>query len=275
LVFIKPNEKTPTVTLAIATPNIEDIFPTIVSKGINKQRGAQNRPHRISAHCRAKLIHHVLRNEIALTNIGSIGCEPARPIFTYPLDRGAAREKAQYDNAWNGIFHRTDCTTNSEEKPGERHKLVIISCMTTQEHLAADLKNTGLKVTVPRLKVLSIFEQSKTRHLSAEDVYKVMLAENMDVGLATVYRVLTQFEQAGILLRSHFESGKAVFELNQGSHHDHLVCLDCGRVEEFFDAKIEDRQHKIAEEKGFALQDHSLALYGQCQRKACPHKRSK
>jgi Fur family ferric uptake transcriptional regulator len=102
-----------------------------------------------------------------------------------------------------------------------------------------------------------------------------MLAENVDIGLATVYRVLTQFEQAGILLRSNFESGKAVFELNEGNHHDHLVCLDCGRVEEFFDSKIEDRQHKIAEEKGFQLQDHSLALYGHCQRKACPHKRAK
>ncbi|MFM1881533.1 MAG: hypothetical protein RLZZ344_1767 [Pseudomonadota bacterium] len=147
--------------------------------------------------------------------------------------------------------------------------------MTPADQLAADLKNTGLKVTVPRLKVLAIFEQSKTRHLSAEDVYRVMLAENVDIGLATVYRVLTQFEQAGILLRSNFESGKAVFELNQGSHHDHLVCLDCGRVEEFFDAKIEDRQHKIAEEKGFELQDHSLALYGHCQRRACPHKRIK
>ncbi|MEY3669707.1 MAG: hypothetical protein RL258_1102 [Pseudomonadota bacterium] len=147
--------------------------------------------------------------------------------------------------------------------------------MTPADQLAADLKNTGLKVTVPRLKVLAIFEQSKTRHLSAEDVYRVMLAENVDIGLATVYRVLTQFEQAGILLRSNFESGKAVFELNEGNHHDHLVCLDCGRVEEFFDSKIEDRQHRIAEEKGFLLQDHSLALYGHCQRKACPHKRPK
>jgi Fur family ferric uptake transcriptional regulator len=97
----------------------------------------------------------------------------------------------------------------------------------------------------------------------------------MDIGLATVYRVLTQFEQAGILLRSNFESGKAVFELNEGSHHDHLVCLDCGRVEEFFDEKIEDRQKKIAEEKGFQLQEHALALYGHCTKRNCAHKPKK
>lgn len=137
-----------------------------------------------------------------------------------------------------------------------------------------DLKNTGLKVTAPRLKVLDIFQRADARHLTAEDVYKALLAESMDIGLATVYRVLTQFEQAGILARRHFETGKAVFELNEGTHHDHLVCLDCGRVEEFFDAKIEDRQHKIAQEKGFSLQDHALSLYGQCIRKDCEHRKN-
>jgi Fur family ferric uptake transcriptional regulator len=137
-----------------------------------------------------------------------------------------------------------------------------------------DLKNTGLKVTAPRLKVLDIFQRADSRHLTAEDVYKALLAESMDIGLATVYRVLTQFEQAGILARRHFETGKAVFELNEGTHHDHLVCLDCGRVEEFFDAKIEDRQHKIAEEKGFALQDHALSLYGHCIQKNCEHRKN-
>ncbi|MDR3480890.1 MAG: ferric iron uptake transcriptional regulator [Burkholderiaceae bacterium] len=135
----------------------------------------------------------------------------------------------------------------------------------------SDLKASGLKATLPRLKILEIFQNSEVRHLSAEDVYKVLLAENMDVGLATVYRVLTQFEQAGLLHRNHFETGKAVFELNVGSHHDHLVCLDCGRVEEFFDEEIERRQHKIAEERGFAIADHSLALYGHCTKKDCPH----
>src|SRR6476661_4688507 len=123
-----------------------------------------------------------------------------------------------------------------------------------------DLKASGLKATLPRLKILDIFHNSQVRHLSAEDVYKILLADNMDVGLATVYRVLTQFEQAGLLSRNHFESGKAVFELNQGTHHDHLVCLDCGLVEEFFDAEIESRQHKVAQERGFQLAEHALAL---------------
>jgi Fur family transcriptional regulator, ferric uptake regulator len=135
-----------------------------------------------------------------------------------------------------------------------------------------DLKASGLKATLPRLKILDIFQNSQVRHLSAEDVYKILLAENMDVGLATVYRVLTQFEQAGLLSRNHFETGKAVFELNQGSHHDHLVCLDCGRVEEFFDEEIEKRQQKVAQERGFNLTEHALALYGHCTKNPCPYK---
>lgn len=136
----------------------------------------------------------------------------------------------------------------------------------------ADLKSSGLKATLPRLKILEIFQGSSVRHLSAEDVYKLLLTDNLDVGLATVYRVLTQFEQAGLLSRNHFESGKAVFELNQGNHHDHLVCLDCGRVEEFFDEEIERRQHKIAEERGFKLSEHALSLYGNCTKQNCPHR---
>lgn len=136
----------------------------------------------------------------------------------------------------------------------------------------SELKASGLKATLPRLKILDIFQNSQVRHLSAEDVYKILLSENMDVGLATVYRVLTQFEQAGLLSRNHFETGKAVFELNQGSHHDHLVCLDCGRVEEFFDEQIEKRQQKIALERGFNLAEHALALYGHCTKTACPHR---
>lgn len=136
----------------------------------------------------------------------------------------------------------------------------------------SDLKASGLKATLPRLKILEIFQNSAVRHLSAEDVYKVLLADNMDVGLATVYRVLTQFEQAGLLHRNHFETGKAVFELNQGSHHDHLVCLDCGLVEEFFDDEIEQRQQKIAAERGFKIAEHALALYGHCTKVNCPHK---
>ncbi|MTW12419.1 ferric iron uptake transcriptional regulator [Pseudoduganella eburnea] len=135
-----------------------------------------------------------------------------------------------------------------------------------------DLKASGLKATLPRLKILDIFQSSPVRHLTAEDVYKLLLAENMDVGLATVYRVLTQFEQAGLLNRNHFESGKAIFELNEGSHHDHLVCLDCGRVEEFVDEEIEKRQQSIAAERGFKIAEHALAIYGSCTKVQCPHK---
>src|SRR5438045_6306126 len=114
-----------------------------------------------------------------------------------------------------------------------------------------DLKNAGLKATLPRLRIINLFEQSKVRHLTAEDVYKQLLGEGVDVGLATVYRVLTQFEQAGLLIRHHFESGKSVFELNQSGHHDHLVCLPCGRVEEFFDSEIDNRHMKNARDLGY------------------------
>ena len=127
-----------------------------------------------------------------------------------------------------------------------------------------ELKSTGLKATLPRLKILEIFQTGKQRHMTAEDVFRVLLDERSDIGLATVYRVLTQFEQAGILLRSNFESGKAVYELNEGQHHDHFVCTSCGKVEEFYDAEIEKRQNLIAKEKGWVIQDHSMALYGQC-----------
>ena len=143
-----------------------------------------------------------------------------------------------------------------------------ISPMTNAE----ELKNSGLKATLPRIKVLEMFQKTSQRHMSAEDVFKMLLAEGSDVGLATVYRVLMQFEQAGILSRTHFETGKAVFELNEGKHHDHLVCIDCGRVEEFFDAEIEKRQRSIAQTRGFDLQDHALALYAACTKKNCPYR---
>ncbi|MBP6893473.1 MULTISPECIES: ferric iron uptake transcriptional regulator [Pseudacidovorax] len=127
-----------------------------------------------------------------------------------------------------------------------------------------ELKSTGLKATLPRLKILEIFQTGGQRHMTAEDVFRVLLNERSDIGLATVYRVLTQFEQAGILERSHFESGKAVYELNEGTHHDHLVCTVCGKVEEFYDAEIERRQQMIAKDKGWELQDHAMSLYGVC-----------
>jgi Fur family ferric uptake transcriptional regulator len=137
---------------------------------------------------------------------------------------------------------------------------------------AEELKSSGLKATLPRIKILEVFQNASRRHMTAEDVYKVLLNEGADVGLATVYRVLMQFEQAGLLSRNHFETGKAVFELNEGKHHDHLVCLTCGRVEEFFDAEIEKRQRAVAQSRGFQLQDHALALYGDCTKKNCEYK---
>jgi Fur family ferric uptake transcriptional regulator len=136
-----------------------------------------------------------------------------------------------------------------------------------------ELKSSGLKATLPRIKILEVFQRSERRHLTAEDVFKALLAEGADIGLATVYRVLMQFEQAGLLVRSNFESGKSVFELNEGQHHDHLVCLSCGRVEEFFDAEIEQRQRTIAVTRGFELQDHSLALYARCTKTDCEHRK--
>jgi Fur family ferric uptake transcriptional regulator len=135
-----------------------------------------------------------------------------------------------------------------------------------------ELKSTGLKVTVPRLKVLDLFQHSETRHMTAEDVYRRLLEEHSDIGLATVYRVLTQFEQAGLLVRHHFEGGKAVYELNEGKHHDHLVCLQCGRVEEFYDSEIEKRQNRVAKDRGFAIHDHQLYLYADCIKEHCPHR---
>jgi Fur family ferric uptake transcriptional regulator len=140
---------------------------------------------------------------------------------------------------------------------------------------AQSLRGMGLKATFPRLKILELFEKSTQRHMSAEDVYRMLVAENMDIGLATVYRVLTQFEQAGLLERHFFESGKAVFEINHGKHHDHLVCLECGRVEEFFDPEIERRQNMIAKERGFVIQEHALYLYAHCTKADCPSRNAR
>ena len=136
-----------------------------------------------------------------------------------------------------------------------------------------ELKDRGLKVTHPRMKILELFQRGEVRHMTAEDVYKHLLAENIDIGLATVYRVLTQFEQAGLLERHNFDSGKSTFEINEGHHHDHLVCLDCGRVEEFYDPEIERRQEMIAAERGFKIQEHALYLYVQCNKESCPNRK--
>jgi Fur family ferric uptake transcriptional regulator len=136
-----------------------------------------------------------------------------------------------------------------------------------------EIRKAGLKVTLPRVKILEVLETNDSpRHMTAEDVYKALLERGEEIGLATVYRVLTQFVNAGLVERHHFEGGQAVFELNRGSHHDHIVCVQCGYVEEFYDETIEANQRKIAERKGFAIRDHSLIIYGDCQRKKCPHR---
>jgi len=135
-----------------------------------------------------------------------------------------------------------------------------------------DIRKAGLKVTVPRLKILELLEKSGERHVSAEDVYRMLLEAGDEIGLATVYRVLTQFETAGLVERHHFEDGYSVFELNRGQHHDHIICIFCGRVEEFIDETIERQQSKIAQEKGFEIGDHSLTIYGRCKDPDCPNR---
>lgn len=136
-----------------------------------------------------------------------------------------------------------------------------------------DLRKAGLKVTLPRLKILEILEGAATRHMSAEDIYKRLIESREDIGLATVYRVLTQFETAGLVTRHHFEDGMAVFEFNQGAHHDHIVCLDCGVVEEFVDGPIEERQTAVAKRLGFEIRHHALVMYGHCRKKDCSNTR--
>ncbi|MBF2758711.1 MAG: ferric iron uptake transcriptional regulator [Ectothiorhodospiraceae bacterium AqS1] len=138
-----------------------------------------------------------------------------------------------------------------------------------------DLKDVGLRATRPRLKILSILEHHRPRHMTAEDVYRALLESKEDIGLATVYRVLTQFESAGLVIRHHFADSQAIFELDSGDHHDHIVCMDCGRVTEFVDAVIERRQVRIAKEHGFRLAEHSLVLHARCERIDCEGRRSR
>ena len=168
-----------------------------------------------------------------------------------------------------------ECSEHRAGYPAQAENYIISRLPTRQITMSnsKDLKSTGLKATVPRLKILDLFrkhDSDKSRHMTAEDVYRHLLAENMDIGLATVYRVLTQFEQVGLLQRHYFESGKAVFELNEGHHHDHLVCLQCGKVEEFHDAEIEKRQNDIARARGFEINAHALYLYANCLKADCP-----
>lgn len=137
-----------------------------------------------------------------------------------------------------------------------------------------ELKKAGLKATLPRIRILNVLEGGDKRHMSAEDVYRALIEAGEEVGLATVYRVLTQFEAAGLVHRHHFEGGQSVFELNAGEHHDHIVCNQCGRVVEFLDETIEKCQVKVARKAGFAIRDHSLIIYGDCLDSACPHRKS-
>ncbi|HUR40818.1 MAG TPA: ferric iron uptake transcriptional regulator [Verrucomicrobiae bacterium] len=135
-----------------------------------------------------------------------------------------------------------------------------------------ELREAGLKVTLPRMRILEMLERSATRHLSAEDLYRMLMDQGEDIGLATVYRVLTQFEAAGLVMRHHFEGGHAVFEMQQPAHHDHIVCMRCGKVDEFVDEMIERRQKQKAAELGFKLSEHSLIMYGECLKgEACPN----
>jgi Fur family ferric uptake transcriptional regulator len=132
-----------------------------------------------------------------------------------------------------------------------------------------DLRKAGLKVTLPRMKILEILERSTQQHLSAEDLYRILLNSDEEIGLATIYRVLTQFEGAGLVMRHHFEGGQAVFELDRGKHHDHLICIKCGKIVEFVNSSIEEQQNKIAEDAGFKITDHSLIIYGECNSDSC------
>ncbi len=137
-----------------------------------------------------------------------------------------------------------------------------------------DLRKAGLKVTLPRMKILEILEKSNQQHLSAEDIYRVLLDSDEEIGLATIYRVLTQFEGAGLVMRHHFEGGQAVFELDRGKHHDHLICIKCGKIVEFVNPSIEEQQKKIAEDNGFNITDHSLIIYGECNKSDCVEKQN-
>jgi len=138
-----------------------------------------------------------------------------------------------------------------------------------------DLKRAGLKITLPRMKILEILESSDKKHLSAEDIYRVLLDTGEEIGLATIYRVLTQFEGAGLVIRHHFETGQALFELERGKHHDHLICVKCGKIVEFVDESIEAKQKEIAAKNGFRISDHSLIIYGICDNESCQQKHSK
>jgi Fur family ferric uptake transcriptional regulator len=161
------------------------------------------------------------------------------------------------------------------EDNGAHHSGIAASRGGSLSVETSDLRKAGLKITLPRVKILEILAGHHGRHMSAEDIYRALIDQSEDIGLATVYRVLTQFEAAQLVKRHHFEGGTAVFELNEGEHHDHIICMDCGRVEEFMDCGIERRQNDVATRLGFAIEEHNLILYGRCRRENCPHRRKR
>ena len=147
--------------------------------------------------------------------------------------------------------------------------MLVLPVMSSTEH--QNLKNAGLKATLPRMKILELLERSDARHVTAEDLYRKLFNDGEEIGLATVYRVLTQFESAGLVIRHRFAGNTAVYELDRGNHHDHMVCIRCGRIVEFMDETIEQRQQKVAGQEGFALVDHKLTMYVDCRREKCKY----
>jgi Fur family transcriptional regulator, ferric uptake regulator len=254
-----------------------NVVPALLVKDIGNQWRPQNKTHLIARLAGFQLADHFLIQDVALLDIDLIFGNDLRYV------RAGGHQGTQYDDRRKTGFSTEHGATRSFSISFEavyhnrshahcRHQpFSEIKKMSDPQ----SLKNMGLKATLPRLKILELFEKSAQRHLTAEDVYRMLIADHMDIGLATVYRVLTQFEQAGLLERHFFESGKAIFEINRGSHHDHLVCIECGRVEEFYDAEIERRQNLIASERGFTIQDHALHLYAQCIKPDCTHRQKK
>src|SRR6516162_800064 len=267
LVVLEVHDEAP-LGLAAVAPVLEviDVVPAVLVEAVRHERRAEQVPHLRARHADLELIDGLPLQVVALLNVHAIDAAAKR------------RGESQGGERENGEAHRGPLGDNRGAASyliAEPPRLSSARAPPEAHVEGKDLRKAGLKVTLPRLKILEILEGSTTRHLSAEDIYRSLLESNEDIGLATVYRVLTQFEAAGLVTRHHFEDGMAVFELNQGTHHDHIVCLDCGRVEEFMDSGIEERQTAVASKLGFTIRDHSLILYGHCRRENCPYRTRK
>ena len=254
----------PTFRFAFAGFEVIQIIPAVVPKRIDQQGGAQQLLNLSACHADFQLIAQSLCDDIALLNIDFVGGAG-----------GQRNPEAEYGHHEFGHhFHRDSILPGSDYLPSV---IVFEAKPSNFVHWTAervngvkplensDLKKAGLKATGPRLKILEILESGGARHMSAEDVYRSLIEQGEEVGLATVYRVLTQFETAGLVRRHHFEGGNSVFELDQGEHHDHLLCVKCGRVDEFVDAVIEKRQQAVAANLGYEMTDHTLTIYGVCK----------